>query len=141
LAKAPSVRREELSQVPWKFVIGGFVPGSRGFYSLIVGVYEKKRLHFAAKVRNGFVPRIRDEIPPSQEADHRRLPLRESPRKKGLALGRDADCRKDEGVSVVEPVLVCQVAFVEWTNGDKLRHCTFVGMRDEKAAAKVVPEA
>jgi ATP-dependent DNA ligase len=41
----------------------------------------------------------------------------------------------------VEPVLVCQVAFVEWTDGDKLRHCTFVWMRDEKAAAKVVREA
>jgi Protein of unknown function DUF72 len=67
---------------------------------MIVGVYEKKRLHFAAKVRNGFVPRMRDEILPSQEADHRRLPLRESPRKKGLALERDADCRKDEGVLV-----------------------------------------
>ena len=41
----------------------------------------------------------------------------------------------------VEPVVVCQMAFVEWTDGDKLRHCTFVGMRDEEAAAKVVREA
>ncbi len=47
-----------------EFVIGGFVPGSHGFDSLIVGVYEKKRLQFVAKVRNGFVPRIRDEIFP-----------------------------------------------------------------------------
>jgi hypothetical protein len=51
-------------------------------------------------MRNGFVPRMRDEIFPGQEADHRRLPLRESPRKKAAALGRDADCRKDEGVWV-----------------------------------------
>ena len=28
-----------------EFVIGGYVPGARGFDSLIVGVYEKKRLH------------------------------------------------------------------------------------------------
>ena len=41
----------------------------------------------------------------------------------------------------VEPVVVCQMAFVEWTDGDKLRHCTFVGMREEKAAAKLVREA
>jgi bifunctional non-homologous end joining protein LigD len=41
----------------------------------------------------------------------------------------------------VEPVLGCQVAFVEWTDDDKLRHFTFVGMRNEKEAAKVVWEA
>jgi ATP-dependent DNA ligase len=41
----------------------------------------------------------------------------------------------------VEPVVVCQMAFVEWTDGDKLRHCTFVGMREEKAAARLVREA
>jgi ATP-dependent DNA ligase len=41
----------------------------------------------------------------------------------------------------VEPVVVCQMAFVERTDGDKLRHCTFVGMREEKAAAKLVREA
>jgi ATP-dependent DNA ligase len=41
----------------------------------------------------------------------------------------------------VEPVLVFQMAFVEWTDGDKLRHCTFVGMRKEKATAKVIREA
>ncbi len=53
-----------------EFVIGGYVPGARGFDSLIVGVYEKKRLHFVAKVKNGFVPRIRDEIfPDSEKAD------------------------------------------------------------------------
>jgi hypothetical protein len=27
----------------------------------------------------------------------------------------------------VEPVLVCQVALVKWTDGDKLRHCTLLG--------------
>jgi bifunctional non-homologous end joining protein LigD len=40
----------------------------------------------------------------------------------------------------VEPELVCQVAFVEWTDGGKLRHCIFVGMRDDKAAPKIVRE-
>jgi ATP-dependent DNA ligase len=32
------------------------------------------------------------------------------------------------------------VAFVEWTEGGKLRHCTFVAMRDDKKAATVVRE-
>jgi ATP-dependent DNA ligase len=36
--------------------------------------------------------------------------------------------------------LVCQVAFVDWTDAWHLRHCTFVAMRDDKKAAEVVRE-
>ena len=38
------------------------MPGTHGFDALLVGVYEKKRLVFAAKVKNGFVARTREEI-------------------------------------------------------------------------------
>ena len=75
-----------------------------------------------------------------QEADHRRLPLRESPLKKSLTLGRDADCRKDEGVSVGRAGARLS-GRVRPMDGRRQRHCIFVGMRDEKAAAKVVREA
>ena len=40
----------------------------------------------------------------------------------------------------VKPKLVCQVAFVEWTDAGHLRHCTFVAMRDDKKPAEVVRE-
>jgi bifunctional non-homologous end joining protein LigD len=40
----------------------------------------------------------------------------------------------------VNPKLVCQVAFVEWTDAAHLRHCTFIGMRDDKKPAEVVRE-
>jgi ATP-dependent DNA ligase len=36
--------------------------------------------------------------------------------------------------------LVCQVAFVEWTDAGHLRHCTFVAMRNDKKAAEVIRE-
>jgi ATP-dependent DNA ligase len=49
-------------------------------------------------------------------------------------LNLEGECRW------LEPDLVCQVALVGWTDGGKLRHCTFVGMRDEKAAPKIVRE-
>ena len=45
-----------------EFVIGGYIPGARGFDALLVGVYERKELIFVAKVKYGFVPRIRDEL-------------------------------------------------------------------------------
>ena len=124
-----------------EFVIGGFVPGSHGFDSLIVGVYEKKRLTFVAKVRNGFVPRIRDEIFPQLK---KRIiddcPFTNLPEKKASRWGEALTAEKMKECRWVKPELVCQVAFVEWTDGGKLRHCTFVGMRDDKAAPKIVRE-
>ncbi len=53
-----------------EFVVGGYIPGARGFDALLVGVY-KKELIFVAKVKNGFVPRIRDELFPALKALHR----------------------------------------------------------------------
>jgi ATP dependent DNA ligase C terminal region len=47
------------------FVIGGYIPGAHGFDALLVGVYENKEFIFVAKVKDGFVPRIRDEIFPA----------------------------------------------------------------------------
>jgi bifunctional non-homologous end joining protein LigD len=40
----------------------------------------------------------------------------------------------------VKPKFVCQIAFVEWTDGGHLRHCTFVAMREDKKPAEVVRE-
>ena len=51
-----------------EFVIGGYIPGARGFDALLVGVYESKKLVFVAKVKNGFVPRVRDAIFPTLKA-------------------------------------------------------------------------
>jgi hypothetical protein len=50
-----------------EFVIGDYIPGTRGFDALLVALYENKRLIFAAKVKNGFVPRIRDELFPAPQ--------------------------------------------------------------------------
>jgi bifunctional non-homologous end joining protein LigD len=40
----------------------------------------------------------------------------------------------------VKPKLVCQIAFVEWTDAAHLRHCSFLGLRDDKPAREVVRE-
>jgi bifunctional non-homologous end joining protein LigD len=120
-----------------EFVIGGFVPGSHGFDSLIVGVYEKKRLNFVAKVRNGLVPRIRDEIAPQlKKRIIDECPFGNLPEEKRSRWGQPLTVEKMKECRWVKPELVCQVAFAEWTDGGKLRHCTFVAMRDDKAPAK-----
>jgi ATP-dependent DNA ligase len=45
-----------------EFVVGGYRPVSDGVDTLLVGVYDKKVLRFAGKVRAGFVPHTRREV-------------------------------------------------------------------------------
>ena len=44
-----------------EFVLGGYTPGNP-LDSVIVGYYEGDKLLYAAKVRNGFVPRLRRKV-------------------------------------------------------------------------------
>ena len=45
-----------------EFVIGGYVPGTHGFDSLVIGFYRGRDLYYAARVRAGFVPATRREV-------------------------------------------------------------------------------
>jgi DNA ligase D-like protein (predicted ligase) len=124
-----------------EFVIGGYIPGFHGFDALLVGVYENKRLVFVAKVKNGFVPRIRDEIfPVLQKLRVVHCPFKNLPEKTASRWGESLTAEKMDQCRWVTPKLVCQVAFLEWTDAGHLRHCTFVAMRDDKKPAEVVRE-
>ena len=106
-----------------------------------MGVYENKKLIFVAKVKDGFVPRIRDEIFPTLKTLRAaRCPFTNLPEKKTSRWGESLTAEKMNQFRWVTPKLVCQVQFVEWTNAGHLRHCTFIGMRDDKKPAKVVRE-
>ncbi|HEX9108874.1 MAG TPA: DNA ligase D, partial [Longimicrobiales bacterium] len=48
---------------------------------------------------------------------------------------------RERGVHWVEPSLVAQVAFTEWTNDGAIRHPTFRGLREDKPATAVVRES
>jgi ATP-dependent DNA ligase len=97
-----------------EFVIGGYIPGTRGFDALLVGVYEKKQLIFVAKVKDGFVPRIRDEIFPLLKALQTvHCPFANLPEKRASRWGESLTAEKMEQCRWVKPKLVCQVAFVE----------------------------
>jgi bifunctional non-homologous end joining protein LigD len=106
-----------------------------------VGVYENKELIFVAKVRNGFVPRIRDELFPALKAlQTAKCPFRNLPETRASRWGESLTAEMLEQRRWIKPRLVCQVAFVEWTGAGHLRRCTFVAMRDDKKPAKVVRE-
>jgi bifunctional non-homologous end joining protein LigD len=115
-----------------EFVIGGYTDPQgtrRHFGALHLGVYEASRLVYVAKVGTGF-----DEA--GLEALWRALqPLRRptAPFDAGTPAGR--------GHHWVEPRLVCEIRFTEWTADGGVRHPTFLGLRTDKAPTAVRREA
>ncbi len=125
-----------------ELVIGGYIPGSHGFDALLVGYYEGSRLLFIAKVRNGFTPRLREEVAgrfkglETSTCPFANLPEPKGARR-GLALTREAMklCRW------LKPKLVAQIEYTDWTKADHLRHARFAGLRDDKNPREVVKES
>jgi bifunctional non-homologous end joining protein LigD len=111
-------------QLRQEFVIGGLTApqGARArFGALHVGLYDGDALTYVGRVGTGF-----DDA--TLEAIWQRLqPLRRvtSPFTRGTPTGR--------GHTWVEPVLVCEVRFTEWTEDGGFRHPAFLGLRDDKA--------
>ena len=121
-----------------EFVIGGYTPG-HPFDAIIVGYYRDGQLIYAAKVRNGFVPRLRREVANrliSLEANA--CPFANLPEKKRTAWALTKEEMKK--CVWVRPELVAQIEFTEWTPDGHLRHATFAGLRDDKDPREVVRE-
>ena len=114
-----------------ELVIGGYTApqGSRtDFGALLVGYYEDGRLRYAGKVGTGFDQATLRDL----GARLRKLEREDSPFVDVHPIPR--------GTHWVEPELVGQIAFTEWTRDGRLRHPRFPGLRTDKAAADVVRE-
>ena len=115
-----------------ELVIGGYTDpqGSRvGLGALLVGYFEGEDFVFAGKVGTGFDTALLHEL--RGRLEPRRLPV--APFTKGAGLPRLR-------VTWVEPEVVVQVAFTEWTVHGKLRHPRLLGLRIDKSAREVVRE-
>jgi DNA ligase D-like protein (predicted ligase) len=124
-----------------EFVIGGYTPGTAGFDALIVGVYVKRDLMFAARVRAGFVPATRREVfAQIKDLKTKTCPFANLPEAQAGRWGQGLTAEKMKGCIWVKPQAVVRIDFAEWTGGGKLRHTKFVAMRDDKDARKVVRE-
>jgi ATP-dependent DNA ligase len=55
--------------------------------------------------------------------------------------GEMLDAEKMKKCVWVRPKLVAVIEFLEWTEGDRLRHSQFVALRDDKNPREVVKEA
>lgn len=114
-----------------EFVVGGFTDpqGARiGFGALLVGYFDEGELRYAGKVGTGYnTPLLRALTEQLSNLQREDSPF----------AGRDP-VRK--AVHWVEPEMVVQVGFSEWTRDGRLRHPRFLGVRDDKAAREVVRE-
>jgi bifunctional non-homologous end joining protein LigD len=115
-----------------ELVIGGFTEprGSRvEFGALLLGYYRDGRLQYAGKVGTGFDTDTLHEL----GARMRELARKDPPFENPQAI-------KERGVTWVEPKLVAEIGFTEWTRDGRLRHPRFLGLRDDKSANEVVRE-
>ncbi len=122
--KIKNVQRQEL-------VVGGWTEGkgsrSQRIGALHLGVYEDGALRYAGKLGTGFdapeLERLADLLEP---------------------LGRTGSPfsgrQPPKGAHFVQPELVCEVEFTEWTRAGTLRHPSYKGLRKDKPASEVVRE-
>lgn len=126
--KLKCLRRQE-------FVVGGYtrVAGAKsGMRSLMLGVHERDgSLRFAGTVKAELRPGPLAELEKKAVALIRHKPPFYNPPPR----------EKDRDFVWLEPQLVVEASFLEWTPAGEVRHPVFQGMRDDKPAAAVTEEA
>ncbi|HEX8003139.1 MAG TPA: non-homologous end-joining DNA ligase [Mycobacteriales bacterium] len=125
--KVKNVRRQEL-------VVGGWTKGEGAraghLGSLLVGYHDETGLRYAGHVGTGFNAKTLLDLEKTLEP----LARKESPFADKVPT---AYAKKS---TYVDPTLVVEVEFTEWTRDGKLRHPSYKGLRFDKAATDVVRE-
>ena len=124
-----------------EFVIGGYFPGTHGIDSLIVGYYDGDKLMYVARTRNGFVPASRRQV--FSKLKHLvtlTCPFVNLPETRRSRFGEELNAEKMKKAVWLKPEAIAQIEFLEWTEGNRLRHSKFVGLREDKNPRDVVKE-
>lgn len=121
--KTKCIRRQE-------FVIVGWTPSAkqRGFRSLLLGVNENGKLRYAGKAGTGFTADEIERLMKIMAPLERKAPPVDAPR---------AAVR---GAHWIEPRLVAEIAYAEFTDEGVLRHPSYLGLREDKKPEAVVIE-
>lgn len=121
--KVKCIQRQE-------FVIVGWSESDkrRGFRSLLVGTRDGRKLTYAGKVGTGFSGALIDDLMERME------PLATD--KAAVEVPRP----DRKGAHWIQPKLVVEIAFTEFTSDGVLRHPSFIALREDKPASQVVRE-
>jgi bifunctional non-homologous end joining protein LigD len=116
-----------------EFLIAGYTRGTgrraASFGSLVLAVHEGGELRYVGNVGTGFddaeIGRLLKLFEPLRRESP---PFAEEPKMPRVRKG---------GVQWLEPRLVAQVRYGEWTHDGHLRHPSYLGLRDDKAPEEV----
>jgi bifunctional non-homologous end joining protein LigD len=116
-----------------EFVVAGYTRGegrrAQAFGSLVLAVHDAGKLRWVGNVGSGFseqeIARLRERLEPIERREPPFDPVPKMPK-----VRRDA-------VVWVEPVLVAEVAFAEWTREGRLRAPVYQGLRDDKGVDEI----
>ena len=119
-----------------ELVVAGFTRGqgrrASGIGALVLGVHAAGSLRYAGNVGTGFTDRELDRLEallkPLQRAT---TAFTEEPKMPKVRRG---------DVTWVEPLLVAEIEFAEWTHEHRLRAPVYLGLREDKLADEVVAE-
>lgn len=115
-----------------EFVIGGYTDpqGSRSAIgSLLLGVHDDRgKLHYSGNVGTGFASRTLNDLKQKLDA----IASSESPFAEKTGL--------DHKAHWVNPRLIAEVSFGEWTKTGRIRHAVFHGLRADKNAKAITRE-
>lgn len=114
-----------------EMIIVGWQPSSaneKDIGSLHLAVNEGGELRYAGKVGTGFTAKMRTWLRDELAKDIvPKAPVKDAPRVRTATW--------------VKPRLVGQVSFTEWTSDHRLRHPSFLGLREDKGVKEVVRES
>jgi len=114
-----------------EFVVCGFTEGKgsrKHLGALLLGAYRNGKLRYFGHSGTGFSEKgLKQTIERLKPLFIRRPPVENPP-------------KIPEKIQWVQPKLVCEVAFAEWTEDEQLRQTTFLGWTDDKNAETRDPQ-
>jgi bifunctional non-homologous end joining protein LigD len=109
-------------------IICGFTlpkPGLARLKALVLGVYEKGRLTYIGNAGSGFSDRDLVDLPSRfMEFGNSACPFQVRP-------------KTNAPVQWLEPRLVCEVSFLEWTEDGQMRHPVYEGLREDRDPSEI----
>jgi bifunctional non-homologous end joining protein LigD len=123
--KSKCIKRQE-------FVIIGYTParsGGRAIGALHLGYNEGGKLRYAGKVGTGFGMKAAEELRGRLSKLETNSPASDKVPRSVLKTAH-----------WVQPRMLCEVSFTEWTEDGHIRHPSFQGLREDKTAAQVTLE-